>query len=149
LLDEIYARAVRYLRSSGVEVLRDEREIGLDDILEQIGAEERNRLVVIEGRLEKQVLLEIRNYRRLLHSLSDVLLELCVIYSAPEHWPLRRIIGAALGRLAAQEDRGLEPIYSVLEKLAVDPNGGVASVPGFVLNQMCRDAPHLRGATVS
>jgi hypothetical protein len=148
LLDEIYARAVRYLRSSGIEVLRDEREIGLDDLLEQIGARERNRLVVIGGDLEEQILLQIRNYRRLLHSLSDVLLELCVIYSAPEHWPLRRIVGAALGRLAAQEDRGLEPVSGVLEQLAVHPNGGVASVPGFVLDQMCRDAPHLRGATV-
>jgi len=146
-LDDFYALAVQHLRAEGVSTLRDEREIGLDDILEQIRAREsETRQVEIEdAELREEVLRQARNHRRLLHSLAKPLLALCVEHSAPEHWELRRAIGAALGRLGALEKRGLEPISEVLDALADHPEGGVASVAGFVLAQLCRDAPQLRG----
>jgi hypothetical protein len=146
-LDDFYALAVRHLRSEGVSTLRDEREIGLDDILERIRAREsETRQVEIEdAELREEALRQARNHRRLLHSLAQPLLTLCVEHSAPEHWELRRAIGAALGRLGALEKRGLEPVSEVLDALADHPEGGVASVAGFVLAQICRDAPQLRG----
>ncbi len=145
-LDDIYRLSVQHLREAGVAALRDEREIGLDDILEQIRARETETLqIVIEDTgFRTEVLRQVRNHRFLLYTLAMRLLALCEEHCDPEYWELRRAIGRALGRLAAQEKRGLDPISAVLEVLAGHEHGGVASVAGSILEQVCRDAPQLR-----
>jgi hypothetical protein len=151
ILDDIYALSVRHLRAEGVSTLRDEREIGLEDILEQIHARESEaRQIVIEDPdFRDAALHQIRNHRLLLHSLSNRLLALCEQYRAPEYWEVRRAIGGALGRLAVQEKRGLTPVSQVLDELAGHEHGGIASIAGFILAQICREAPQLRGEVLA
>jgi hypothetical protein len=151
VLDEIYALSVRHLRAEGVSTLRDEREIGLEDILEQIHARESEarQIIIEDSDFRDAALHQIRNHRLLLYSLSNRLLSLCEQYSAPEHWEVRRAIGGALGRLAVQEKRGLTPVSQALDELASHEHGGIASIAGFILAQICREAPQFRGEVLA
>lgn len=136
-LDDIYVTAVQKLRSEGVK-LADARDIGLTTLLEQIRAHEtEGHQVRFDGPgFEQEARRQIRNHHHLLWSLVDLLLALIETYRAPEHWELRRALGAAIGRLGIYRQPKLR---GVLEALAAHSEGGVAAVAGYALDQVCQE----------
>ena len=87
---------------------------------------------------EQEARRQIHNHHHLLWSLVDLLLALIETYRAPEHWELRRALGAAIGRLGIYRQPKLR---SVLEALAAHSEGGVAAVAGYALDQVCQEGP--------
>jgi hypothetical protein len=145
MLEEIYDFAVQSLREAGVSALHEPLQDGLDDILERIRARESAHQIEFEDEdFRAEVTRQIKNYRRLLWKLSEVLLPLCEKWNAADDWQLRRSLGAAFGRLGVYERRRLEPLQKVLVPLALHKDGAVVAVAGYMLDQVCRDAQELQ-----
>ncbi len=136
-LNEIYFQAVARLRTDGVTVLCDPRQIGLDDLLENIHAFESERQVEFQDRaFEDEVRRQIRNHHHLLWSILAVLLELVETFKAPRHWQFRANVGAVIGQLGLHHRVKL---LATLESLVLNPSGGVVAVAGSALDQLCRN----------
>ncbi len=146
-LNEIYTLAVRELRNDGIadSFLRDPREFGLDDMLEMIHAHKEAYVVRFEIQaLAQEVSRQIGNYHHLLWSSliyrptdTGVVLKLIELFKAPEHWELRRDLGAAIGRLGIYH---ISKLRGVLELLAHHPSKGVVAVAGYALDEICRNS---------
>ena len=139
-LDEIYGVAVRILRDKGVSNLDDPREMGLNEILERIQAQETNAHLVRfnSSAFERQVRHQIVNHHHLLWSFIELPLALIETFSAPHFWEFRRDLGAAIGRLGIYH---IHKLYPMLEALARHPSGGVVAVAGYALDEICRAGP--------
>ncbi len=136
MLDEIYVDAVQILRNKGISNLRDPREMGLNDMLEKIQAQEEAGFVRFSSpAFEQEIRRQIVNHHHLLWSLIDLLLELIETYQAPHYWELRRDLGAALGRLGIYHKYKLDRVLNTLAKYE---HGGVVAVAGYTLNEICR-----------
>jgi len=140
MLDEIYGTAVQILRDGGVSSLRDPREIGLDNILEELQTQETGARLVRFNSLafEREVRRQIVNHHLLLWSFIDLPLDLIEEFKAPHHWELRRNLGAAIGRLGIYHQHKLK---HVLVTLARHEHGGVVAVAGYALDEICRAGP--------
>ena len=137
VLDEIYLTSVYELRLQGVANLRDPREQGMNDLLDQIHArEDEVRRVRFDSQaLEREARWQIDNHRHLLWSLVNLILATIENYRAPEYWEFRNALGAAIGALGIYQPSKLK---DALEKLADHPSGGVVAVVGYALDQVCR-----------
>lgn len=136
-LDELYTRAVKRLRQDGVSNLSDPREIGLDDMLDLIQASEteEGRISFENQLLEQEANRQLRNHHHLLWSLIDYFLKLIVELKAPEHWEIRRDLGAAIGRLGIYHPHKLR---KTLYQLANHESGGVVAAAGYALDAVSR-----------
>ncbi len=143
VLMELYTDAVKTLRKDGVANLSDPREIGLEDMLAKIRAEETEEGLIRFKfpALEQEARRQLRNHHSLLWSLSDYLGALIETFKAPEYWEVRRDLGAAIGHLGIHDQRKLNII---LEKLAEHPSGGVVATVGYALDEICRLYPEYR-----
>ncbi|CAG0935141.1 hypothetical protein TFLX_03973 [Thermoflexales bacterium] len=148
ILEEFYLVAVTKLRADGVTTLDDPRRYGFNEILERIHAVERVRSVdFTDPAFEREVQRQIGSYRHQLWSLMDLLMGLIENYSAPEYWEFRKALGIAIGQIGryyanAQDTmRFVSKLEAVLNTLALHKSGGVASVAGYALNELCCIAP--------
>ncbi|MDW8300069.1 MAG: hypothetical protein RML95_12120 [Anaerolineae bacterium] len=136
ILDELYALAVQVLRESGVTTLRDAREFGMDDMLDEVHLQEKaGRLRFSHEAFEQEVTAQLRNHHHLLWTFVDAMLKLIEAFSESEYVQMRQAMGVALGRLGVYNYRKLD---AVLHKLAKHPHGGVVAAIGFALDEMCR-----------
>jgi len=141
-LDEIYTAAVQWLRKDGVTTLRDPREGGLTDLLEEIGAVvEANQVRFGNDDHSRYVEREIDNHHHLLWSLNGLILGWIREYSGPQYWELRRVLGAAIGRFGTYH---LDKLRAVLDGLAHDDDGGVVATAGYSLEAVCRRGPRFQ-----
>lgn len=145
ILDDIYLVAVKRLRDDGVTKLNDSRQYGLNDIFEKTHAVEHARAVSFADRaFELEVRHQIGNYRHLLWSLMDILLQLIEHYRAPYYWEFRKALGVAIGQLGHYYANELEPtvfvnkLEALLHTLALHESGGVVAVVGYALDELCR-----------
>lgn len=137
ILDEFYIDAIQRLREKGVSNLCEPREIGLDDIIEKIRAQENEaHMVQFNNRaFEEEVRRQIMNYHHLLWLLLDMVRDLIDKFKAREYWKLRKALGVAIGRLGIYHLPKLEP---VIQTLAQNEHGGVVAVVGSALDEICR-----------
>lgn len=146
-LNDIYSLSVQELREKGVSILCDPREIGLDDILEQIRAYETEEGTVdlTSEFLDLEVAGQIANHHHLLWSLIPLLVGLIKEFKASYYWEFRRDLGAAIGLLGVYH---MGKLREVLDTLAINENGGVVAVTGYALDEICRSSPmHISFAT--
>jgi len=135
-LDEIYTVAAQLLREKGISGLDDPREMGLNEILERIQAQETEAHLVrfSSSAFERETRRQTVNHHHLLWSFIELPLALIETFSAPHFWEFRRDLGAAIGRLGIYH---IHKLYPVLEALARHTSGGVVAVAGYALSEIC------------
>lgn len=149
LLDELYVRAIGFLRRDGLTALDDPRSLGIADIREQINVH-----IDPDRRLppdldvtfslpvyEREVYEQISNYNLILWSLRGVFIELMREHSAPELWRLRQVLASAIGVLCAAHR---ERLAEVLQEIALDRSRPVVATAGFVMAEACKREPARR-----
>ena len=145
LLNRLYTDAVNFLRQSGIVNLRDAREFGLNDILQEIHARENGSgLIEFEHiSFHQEVGLQVENYYHQLWMLMPPFLTIFkqTPFTKPQFWYERAVIGASLARVGIFDRPSLE---IELEALALHDNGAVVAIAGSALNELCRMAESFR-----
>lgn len=140
-VDNFYMVAVQTLRHQGIADLRDSREFGMFDLLEEIQAElgTDGRISFKTGYFKDHILRQqIRNHHHLLWSLMEIIYELIDKLKAERYANFRQSLGKAIGRLGIYEQ---EQLFILLQKLAEHEDGNIASVPAYALDEICRHHP--------
>lgn len=145
LLNKLFAEAVEFLREQGITNLRDAREFGLNDLLQQIHARENDSgLIEFEhASFRQEVGLQIENYYHQLWMLVPPFLNLFKQdpFIRPEYWYERAVVGSALARVGIYDKSALE---LKLSELANHDSGAVVAIAGSTLNELCRLAETYR-----
>lgn len=143
LLDELYIRAIGFLRHDGLTALKDPRSLGIADIRQRINVH-----IDPDRRLppdldvtfslpayEREVYEQIGNYNLTLWSLRGVFIELMREHSAPELWRFRQVLASAIGVVCAAHR---ERFSEVLQEIALDRSRPVVATAGFVMAEACK-----------
>ncbi|MFH1132590.1 MAG: hypothetical protein V1754_14745, partial [Pseudomonadota bacterium] len=135
-LHELYNLAVKKLRDDGVVSLSDHRQIGRDDLIEAIHAEEKedHRVEFENAAYRTEVQHQIDNRHDLLWSLIEMWGVIIQLFQDYENWELRRSLGAAIGRLGIHYP---EKFQAVVDALARHKSGSVVAVAGYALEEIC------------
>jgi hypothetical protein len=140
-VDEIYIAAVQELRRQGLDKLRDARQFGLLDMLDDIQAD-----LSSDGRIKFQIprfkehicQQQLANHHHLLWSLIEMLCALIEHYREDSYTGFRESLGSVIGQLGfGYESR----FFNLVEKLARHKDGRVASVSAYALEEFCRRHP--------
>jgi hypothetical protein len=140
-VDEIYIAAVQELRKQGINNLRDARQFGLSDMLEYIQAD-----LSTDGRIEfrsqrfKEHICrkQLANHHHLLWSLIEMLCDLVEQYREESFAGFRESLGSVIGQLGIGYE---SKFFDLVEKLAQQKDGRVASVSAYALEEFCRRHP--------
>jgi hypothetical protein len=136
--NSIYSVTVGLLREAGVTTLRDAREFGLTDLLEAAHAvETKTRTLRFEhDTFRAESGYQVANFYHQLWPLVDPLVTVVKAqFKDPASWPLREIIGNAIGRLGIHTPIELT---AVLDGLVEDQNGSVVNLTGYALAEIAR-----------
>lgn len=133
-LGELYSRGVDSLREGGLR-LADVRETGWNDLFEEIRVrDEPSGIRFVHDAYRKEVARQIGSYERMLWSVLDTVIEWLTEFRHPEFWRFRAQLGTGLGRLGVHAPLKLEALLTVLASVE---HGGIASVPGHALREVC------------
>jgi hypothetical protein len=141
IVDEIYMAAVQELRRQGLNNLRDARQFGLLDMLEEIQADlsPDGRIDFRSSRFKDHVCRQqLANHHHLLWSLIEMLCALIEQYRAEAYAGFRESLGSAIGQLGGGHE---SRFFDLAEKLALHKDGRVASVSAYALEEFCRRHP--------
>ncbi len=146
-LEGLYTGTVAWLRADGLPY-KDARLRGLDDLYLDLGIQEGDsgRLEYIDKLLEQEVIKnQIPNYRHLLWSVVEHQSTWVQGFIGPGQWEFRATLGAAIGRLGQYRPQQLK---SVLDDLARQSEAEIAALPGYALQQLCKDDSSKRGFVI-
>lgn len=147
-VEEIYCRESLRLRAEGGLVL-DPRRFGFDDLFRSINAQTTGRVISMgRGKQLEIQLLEfahesyrrevVRQMRSRHHLLWGVVESMIAtgLKAVAEPWqaPQRQLLGEVIARLGIPRP---DDLRVVLEQLARDASGIIASVPGYILRGVC------------
>jgi len=139
VIEQLYVKALRFLREGGLTWFTDPRKLGLEDLLDSIRGRDLGGYIDFSDRpLEEEVRLQIGNWAHLLWSVVDVWVALVDGKGEWDDWQIRRALGVALGRLCVH---GNDKFKGALISLASHPSTKVAVIPGYALEAAVRRDP--------
>jgi hypothetical protein len=110
VLEELYTQETTRLREQGLQ-FQDPRQEGLDDLFLRIGVDEgeHQRLRFVDPFMEQEIVArQIPNYRHLLWSVMERVVNWIDLFRDPALWEFRMLLGEAIGRLGQYRPEAME-----------------------------------------
>jgi hypothetical protein len=136
-LETFYVDVVVKLRKDELSGVRDARETGFDELYRALRVDP-DGSNFRQPAFERYVARQVDNYPHLLWSVLRAVQQTIEDFRDPHYWQFRLLLGESIGRFAEGRFESLVPL---LEDLARHPHGGVATVAGHALRQVCRSTP--------
>lgn len=135
-LDELYARAVSFLRDEGVEGLGDARAFGLDELRARVRVRDNGSgLEFNHVDLANEAQSQIANYHHTLWSICEHVVQPQLAEQQAPQSLSRQSLGLAIGQVGRHTPHRLGPL---LDDLADDDDEEVAATAGHVLDGVAR-----------